>query len=214
MPRPLYLLGCGDHGLVVLNALIEAGEPVLGIVDPKMTPGHRVLGVPVVGSDEFLESVDASSVLLVNGVGANPETASRERLFVSMKARNFAFHSVRHPGATVGAECSLGDGSQIMARAVLQPRATLGDNSLINTGAVIEHDASVGSHTVVSPGAIICGRVTTGEGTFIGAGAVIVPGVTIGAHAIVGAGSVVISNVPDGWRVAGNPAARIGVTTT
>lgn len=214
MSKPLYLLGCGDHGLVVLDALLESRTQVTGILDPNMTAGDRVFGVSVVGSDAFLDSIDASAVLLVNGVGANPKTASRVRLFATMKARSFIFHSVQHPSALVGRECTLGEGCQIMAGAVLQPRVTLGNNSLINTRAVIEHDASIGPHSVVSPGVTVCGDVTTGEGVFIGAGAVILPGIKIGVHAIVGAGAVVIDAVPDHWIVAGNPAAKIGMTTT
>ncbi|QOY96378.1 sugar O-acetyltransferase [Massilia sp. UMI-21] len=48
--------------------------------------------------------------------------------------------------------------------------------------------------------------VTIGRNAWIGGGAIILPGVRIGDEAVVGAGSVVTHDVPDGARVAGNPA--------
>jgi UDP-2-acetamido-3-amino-2,3-dideoxy-glucuronate N-acetyltransferase len=44
----------------------------------------------------------------------------------------------------------------------------------------------------------------------VGGGTVLLPGVTVGENAFVAAGSVVTQDVPDGMRVAGNPAHAIG----
>jgi len=48
-----------------------------------------------------------------------------------------------------------------------------------------------------------------GDGTWIGAGATVIQCVKIGKNCMIGAGSVVIHDVPDGARVAGNPAKDI-----
>ncbi len=45
-----------------------------------------------------------------------------------------------------------------------------------------------------------------GKGAVIGARAVIMPGVTVGEYAHVMPGAVVLRDVPEGGRVAGNPA--------
>lgn len=50
------------------------------------------------------------------------------------------------------------------------------------------------------------GKIIVGENAFIGARAFILPGISIGKNAVVGACSVVTRDVPDGARVAGNPA--------
>jgi sugar O-acyltransferase (sialic acid O-acetyltransferase NeuD family) len=191
--------------------LLSSGLSVAGVVDPNLKVGARVFGVLVMGGDEFLNQVAPQDVLLVNGLGANPDVRNRKRLFEDMKARDFSFDSVQHPSAVIGQECDLGESSQIMAGAVLQHRVQIGNNAVINTRASIDHHCVVSAHAFVSPGTVLSGVVTVGESAFIGAGAVVIPGIQIGANAIVGAGAVVIKDVPAEWIVAGNPAVKIGM---
>ena len=211
MSKQVFLLGGGGHGRVVLDALLSSGLSVAGVLDPNLKVGDQVFGVPVMGGDEFLNQVAPKDVLLVNGLGANPCVLSRKRLFEDMKARGFSFDAVQDPSAVVGAECDLGESSQIMAGAVLQNRVRIGNNAVINTRASIDHDCVVGAHVFVSPGTVLCGVVTVAESAFIGAGAVVLPGIQIGANAIVAAGAVVTKSVSSEWIVAGNPAVKIGM---
>ncbi len=209
-PEAVYLLAGGGHAHVVLDALLSDGVQVAGILDPNLTPGERLFGIPVLGGDDYLVGLSAKDILLVNGLGANPETSGRAGLFNAMKARGFAFGSVRHRSAITGRECELGEGCQMMAGVVLQCRVRLGNNAVINTRASVDHDCTIGSHAFISPGAILCGDVTVAECAFVGAGAVILPGVSIGESAVVGAGAMVTKPVSAGWIVAGNPAVKIG----
>ena len=211
MAKPVYLLGGGGHGRVVLNALLSSGVNVAGVLDPNLKVGDLVFGVPVRGGDEFLDQLSPESVLLVNGLGANPYVDNRKRLFEEMKTRGFLFDVVRHPSAVIERECNLGASSQIMAGAVLQNRIQIGDNAVINTHASVDHDCVIGTHTFVSPGVVLSGDVLVGESTFIGAGAVVLPGIEIGINVVIGAGAVVIKSIPNGWIVAGNPATKIGM---
>jgi len=210
MPKQILLLGGGGHGRVVLDLLLSIGVKVSGILDPGLKAGDRIFGVPVVGDDEFLNSVNPAGVLLANGLGANPHVRSRKRIFEDLKTRGFSFYTAGHSSAVIGSECALGEGSQIMAGAVLQNQTRIGVNVVINTCASIDHNCVIGAHVFVAPGAVLSGDTTVGESAFIGAGAVILPGVGIGKNAVIGAGAVVIKSVPDGWIVAGNPAAKIG----
>ena len=211
MAKPVYLLGGGGHGRVVLNALLSSGVNVAGILDPDLKIGDQVFGIPMMGGDEFLDRADPTDVLLVNGLGANPYVSNRKRLFEEMRARGFSFDAARHPSVIIGMECNLGASSQIMAGAVLQNRVRIGDNAVINTCASIDHDCVIGTHTFVSPGVVLSGEVLVGESVFIGAGAVVLPGIEIGVNVVIGAGAIVIKSIPDGWIVAGNPATKIGM---
>ncbi|TKB74923.1 MAG: acetyltransferase [Nitrospira sp.] len=211
MAKPVYLLGGGGHGRVVLDALLSSAVNVVGILDSGLKVGARVFGVPVLGSDEFLDQVAPTDVLLVNGLGANPYVRNRKRLFEDMRMRGFSFEAVRHPSSVIGLECSLSESSQIMSGVVLQSQARIGDNVVINTHASVDHDCIIGMHSFVSPGVVLSGDVLVGESTFIGAGAVVLPGIQIGTNVIISAGAVVIKSVPDNWIVAGNPAAKVGI---
>lgn len=211
MAKAVYVLGGGGHARAVLDALLAGDVKVTGILDPSLSARDRILGVPIVGDDAYLDDLHPSNFLLVNGLGANPRVERRRELFESMKRRGFSFAQVRHPSTIVGREGEIGEGVQLLAGAVLQAHVRIGDNAVVNTAASVDHDCMIGANAFVSPGAVLCGDVTVGESAFIGAGATVLPGIAIGANAIVGAGGVVTRAVEAGWTVAGNPAVRIGV---
>jgi sugar O-acyltransferase (sialic acid O-acetyltransferase NeuD family) len=208
--RAVYLVGGGGHGAVVLDALLRMDVSVAGIVDGGLAGASAVFGVPVVGSDAWLDRCDPATVLLANGVGRTPHESRRQEIFERFSRRGFGFIAVRHPSAQVGRDASFGDASQVMAGAVVQCRARIGRNAVINTGASVDHDCVVGDHAFVGPGATLCGEVSIGEGAFLGAGAVVLPGIAVGDRAVVGAGAVVARNVPAGARVKGVPARAEG----
>lgn len=203
---PVYLLAVGGHGSVVLDALLEMGMAVRGILDPGRKPGDSVFDVPVLGDDAWLEGQDPKGFLLANGVGAVPWQELRGHLFERFSARGFGFVSVRHPSAYVGRAAELGEGSQVMAGCVLQCRVRVGRNSVINTKVSVDHDCVIGEHVFVGPGATLCGEVQVGDHSFVGSGAVLLPGVRVGSRAVIGAGAVVTRPVADGALVTGVPA--------
>jgi len=210
MPKPLYVLGGGGHGRVVLDTLLANGVTVTGILDPALSSNLHVLGIPVLGGNEYLDRAVPADVALVNGIGANPSTQLRADIHRSLSSKGFVFESIRHHAAIIGRECVLGSGSQVMAGAVLQTGVNLAQNAVVNTHGSIDHDCNLGAHCFVGPGAVLSGEVTVGNSAFIGAGAVISPGVQIGVNAVVGAGAVVLGDVAESSTVVGNPAREIG----
>jgi putative colanic acid biosynthesis acetyltransferase WcaF len=102
-------------------------------------------------------------------------------------------------------------------RITLHDRACVGDRAnLYSLGEIeIHEDATVaqevylctGTHDFASPNRELqTAKITVGAGAFVCARAFVLPGVTIGARAVVGACAVVTRDVPEGARVAGNPA--------
>jgi UDP-perosamine 4-acetyltransferase len=207
--RPVYLLGAGGHGRVVLDALLCCGARPAGILDSKLGAPHSVFNIPVLGGDDWLDRINPADVVLAIGVGANPHLQVRQELFEMHKKRGFDFLTLRHPSAILGRDSQLGEGCQIMAGAVLQCRVSVAKNAVVNTRASIDHDCHIGAHAFISPGAVLCGEVRVGDQAFLGAGAVVLPGLEVGSRAIVGAGSVVVRSVGAGCVVAGNPAREL-----
>lgn len=202
----LVLLGVGGHGSVVLDALMRAGKRVAGITDPGKQPRQTVFGVPVLGGDDWLDDKDPESLILANGIGAQPRSGVRRRLFEQFRSKGFRFLEIVHPNAVVGGDVTLEEGAQVMAGAVIQCRARVGANAVVNTRASIDHDCVIGPNAFVGPGTTLCGEVVLGEDVFIGAGAVILPRVSVARGATVGAGAVVTRNIAAGMCVVGNPA--------
>ena len=204
-----YLIACGGHGRVVLDALLSSKQNVTGIIDTQLQVGSLVFDVPVVGNDDFLMEDVGSTAELVNGFGTRKDTKKRREIFERWTKLGFTFVGVQHPSITIGRECNIDSSVQLMAGVVLQNRIGIGLNVVINTRSSIDHDVRIGDHVVISPGAVVCGDVKIGQGTFIGAGAVIIQGIEIGKNCIIGAGAVVRLNVKDSTTVVGNPATQL-----
>ena len=109
-----------------------------------------------------------------------------------------------------GAELILHDGVGISSTLICcANRIEVGANTIIGAGTMIIdtdfHPRRADGTWGTDPRAV-SKPVIIGQKCFIGARTIILKGVTIGNGAVVGAGSVVTKDVPDGTRVAGNPA--------
>ena len=188
---PLILLGAGGHAKVLLALVLAADYKVIGVCDPQLAVQRQVewRGVPLLGSDEVLSTLDPSSVALINGIGQLVGGGHvRALAFRKMREMGFHFLPLVHPTAWVAPGVSLAEGSQVMAGAIIQPDCEIGENTIINTCASIDHDCIIDDNVHVAPGATLCGGVHVGAKAFIGSGATVVQGVRVGAGAVVGAG--------------------------
>jgi sugar O-acyltransferase (sialic acid O-acetyltransferase NeuD family) len=207
MIKPVIVLGAGGHAKVLINALQLSSVEILGITDPDPAlVGQKVLGVPIIGTDDELQNHSAEKVQLVNGLGSVDLPMARCRLFDECKKLGFVFATVIHPAAVVASDVEIGEGSQVMAGAVLQPGACIGYNVIINTRASVDHDCHIGNHTHIAPGVTLSGEVIVGSGSHVGSGSSVVQGVSVGDSCLVGAGSVVLKDLPSGVKAYGCPA--------
>jgi sugar O-acyltransferase (sialic acid O-acetyltransferase NeuD family) len=210
MHKPSFIIiGAGGHASVIAGMLRSLDAPILGITDRDQSRvGARILDIPILGDDGVIGGFDAERIRLANGLGISPSAAKdrppdpgtslRRRIYQKLSTAGFAFPVLKHPSASVANEVDIAGGAQIMAGAVVQPRAVIGENAVINTAASVDHDCIIGAHAFVAPGAILCGTVHIGAGALIGAGAIILPGVAIGENAVIGAGACVRGDVEAG----------------
>ena len=201
----IFLFGASGHAKVIVDIVAREAraEVVLVLDDDPARRGQLLLGHPVAGGRQALLERRGSAGLGIVAIGAN---RARREVAGWLAAQGFAFAVARHPGAQIAQAVRIGAGSVVMAGAVINPDSEIGGHCIVNTAASVDHDCRIGEGVHIAPGARLCGGVVVGAGAFIGAGALIVPGRRIGADAIIGAGAVVLSDVPDGTRVAGNPA--------
>ncbi len=207
---PIIVLGGGGHAKVLVDALQRAARTVIGIADQNPAlRGRRVLGITVMGGDDFVLRHPPASVLLANGIGSVDSMRVRAAVYDRFKQRGYAFATIVHPSAVIASEAVLGEGAQVLAGAVVGPGAAIGDDSIVNTCAVVDHDCRIGAHVHLAPGVVLSGGVTVGDGTHVGTGAAVIQGVTIGAGCLIAAGAVVIADVREQARVAGVPAREL-----
>lgn len=200
----VIVYGAGGHGKVVADILIAGGEhQVAGFVDDNQSLcGSEVRGLPVLGGQRWLqEKTTNGEFAIALGIGDN-----RLRRQIAERCGPVRLLVAVHPAAAVSKAAFLGDGTVVMAGAVVNPDAQVGLGVIINSGAVIEHDVVVGNYAHVSPNAAMGGGSRLGAESHLGLGAVILPGVSVGERAVIGAAAAVIRDIPDDRVALGVPA--------
>jgi len=201
------VLGNGGHAKVLIDILLVNHISNIGMTDsqPEKT-GSKILGIPVIGSDDILAQYPPETIELANGIGTAGNPEKRIRIFQHLKEKGYRFPTVIHPSAIIAMDVVIGEGTQIMAGAIVQPGCRVGVNAIINTGAMIDHDCHIGDHVHLAPGVVLSGEVKVGNRSHIGTAAAVIQGVSIGESARIGAGAVVVSDIPLGVKAIGVPA--------
>lgn len=192
----VYLYGASGHAKVVLDVVSKMGLSVPCLIDDNVEI-DSLLGLPVVH-----DAKDLSPMVITIG-----DCQIRRRIAQSLgECRYF---TAIHPDAIKAKNVQVGQGSVIMAGAILQPFVTIGNHCIINTGASVDHDVKIGDFVHIAPHCTLCGEVRVGDATWVGAGTTVIQGIKIGKDCFIGAGSVVVKDVPDNTLCFGNPAREI-----
>jgi sugar O-acyltransferase (sialic acid O-acetyltransferase NeuD family) len=198
--KPYVLVfGGGGHAKAVIDLLLSLDQYTLaGILDDRLSPGTRVLGVPVLGTRALLPILKERGVpMAVNAVGGILDINIRVRIFELLAAAGYEVPSILHPRVTLERSAVVEPGVQVFANAYVGSEAILHEKCMINTGAVVSHDCSIGTYTHIAPGALLAGHVHVGDRSLVGMGVTTAVGVRIGSGVRIGNAAIVLADVPD-----------------
>jgi len=203
----IVVYGAGGHARAVLELMERSAiNPIVGIVDdnPELW-NTKIDGISVVGNIEklghLIKVLHARRAAIAVG-----DNVLRKKFGDHARSLGLRLPVLVHPAAYVSPKAQLGDGTVVMAGAVVGAHARIGELGIVNTRASVDHDCCLGDAVHIAPGVTLAGNVTVGNHTLVGVGACVLPGLCIGDNAIVGAGSTVIRDVPSDTTVAGCPA--------
>ncbi len=182
----LTIIGASGHGKVVADIAKLNGYDSIEFLDDNSTT-LKCGSYPIVGPTKLAERLDNDLFIAIG----NPKV--RKALAENLKGKSFPV--LIHPDAVIAEDVTIGDGSVVMAGAVVNPYCTIGKFCIVNTCSSVDHDCVLENFVHVSVGSHVCGTVTICEGTWIGAGATVSNNVDICNWCMIGAGAVVIRDI-------------------
>lgn len=198
-PR-LNILGVSGHGKVVADIAKQNGYTEIYFYDDN-TDIREYAGNRVLGTTNDLAAA-AGHIFVAIG-----DPKARKRVMEKYCTRSYPV--LVHPRATVAEDVVLGDGSVVMAGAVINPGARIGKGVIVNTGSSIDHDCVILDFCHIAVGSHVCGTVKIGEGTWVGVGSSISNNVDICGNCMIGAGAVVINDITESGTYVGVPVKKI-----
>ena len=189
----VYLYGASGHARVIMDSLRASGYEIEALVDDNLELTELDM-LPILHESRGLSP-------FIISIGKND---TRRKVAEKLTTEGATFERAIHPNAVLSPSTKIGEGTVVMAGALINAFSQIGCHCIINTGASIDHECQLEDYVHVSPHATLCGNVSVGEGTWIGAGSTIIQGINIGKWCVIGAGSVVTKDIPDGYLAVGN----------
>lgn len=175
----LLVVGAGGHGRSVAEAADLTGLfTIAGFLDDSLPVGTTVLNAPVLGPVATMADHHHVCDQVIVAIGNN---AVRESLMQQLTNAGFEFATVVHWRAFVSPSSMLGEGTALMAGAIVGTEARLGRGSIINCGAVVDHHATVEDFGHLGVNASMAGGTVLGHGAWMQAGSALGYGVKIPA---------------------------------
>ncbi|MBE6924104.1 MAG: acetyltransferase [Ruminococcaceae bacterium] len=203
MSKKVVIIGASGHGKVIADIIQCCGDVVLGFLDDSSDLPPDICHIPILGrTEDYVNYPEAEFII---GIGS---AAVRKR--IAQWLADVRWYTAIHPSAVISPmDTTIGEGSVVMAGAVVNPSVQIGKHCIINTGASVDHDNNIGDYCHISVGAHLAGLVTVDDGTWIGIGAAVSQCISICKDCMIGAGAVVIRNITTPGTYAGIPARRL-----
>lgn len=203
MSKSVVIIGASGHGKVIADIIVNSDDKVLGFLDDADdVQGKKIIGFPVLGKiADYVNYRDCEFVIAIG----NPFI--REKIAIELPVK---WYTAIHPTAVISSlDVEIGEGTVIMANAVVNPSVKIGKHCIINTGAIVEHDNILEDYVHLSPNVTLTGIVKVGKSTHIGAGSCTKQVINIASDCIIGAGSVIVKDITESGTYVGVPARKI-----
>lgn len=203
MSKSVVIIGASGHGKVIADIIVNSGDKVLGFLDDADdVQGKKIIGFPVLGKIADYDNYKDCEFVIAIG---NPYV--REKISNELPVK---WYTAIHPTAVISSlDVEIGEGTVIMANAVVNPSARIGKHCIINTGAIVEHDNILEDYVHLSPNVTLAGIVKVGKSTHIGAGSCTKQVLNIASNCVIGAGSVIVKDITESGTYVGVPARKI-----
>lgn len=199
---PILLIGAGGHARACIDVIEQQNLfTVSSLVGRSDEVGGRVLGYPVLGTDDDLPRLLHGHAHALVAVGQIKTAEPRIRLFDSLLRAGCELPVIVSPRAYVSRHATLGPGTIVMHGAMVNAGAVVGRNCIINSQSLVEHDSIIGDHCHIATAAVVNSGAHIGSATFIGSNSSVRQLVHIEEGCVIGMGQRILSDCRAGTWV-------------
>lgn len=210
MKTKLVLIGGGGHCISTIGVIESTGlYEIAGILDAFKPVGEEVLGYKVVGTDVDIPYWVEQGAMFAITIGQIGNPVLRQQSFQLVKQNNGIMPVIIASTAWVSPHATIGEGTIVFHKCIVNAKTTIGSNNIINTGAIIEHNTILGNDNHISTAVTVNGDCIIGNNNFFGCGSIIHHRIVVANDVILGAGTVVVKNCDVAGTYIGVPAKRI-----
>ncbi|MCA0970939.1 acetyltransferase [Halobacillus litoralis] len=205
MKDKLLIIGASGHGKVVADIALKMNRwKVISFLDDNKNI-YTSMGLDIIGtSGDIFTYVEEYEIFI--GIGNN---ATRQRIHEMLETVGASIPVLVHPNAVIGNQVKIGNGTAVMAGAVVNCCTKIGKSCIVNTSSTIDHDNFIEDFVHISPGVHLAGTVKVCQGSWLGIGSVVSNNIAITKWSKVGAGSVVVKDISEPGVYVGVPVRRV-----
>lgn len=204
----LIIIGSGGLAKSILDSALNLNNlDVFGFIDEQKKRGIKINGVNVVGKIKDIIKLNKQNKIncFIVGVGDNYLRKKINDQIMNLKIKNFKPISIIDKSAQISTFSTIGRGSYIAPKVVIQTSVKIGNGCLINMGSIIDHDNSIGQYSSTAPGCVTGGNVNIGKLCHLALSSVIKNNISIGNNTIIGSNSYVNKDCKSFSIYFGNP---------
>jgi sugar O-acyltransferase (sialic acid O-acetyltransferase NeuD family) len=193
MNKKLAIFGAGGHGKVVGEIGLLNGYKDIHFFDDKIIEIKNFPFTIIGNLAKLKDSLKNYNAFFV-AIGDNE---LRYKKILSLRKEKVNIVSLIHPKSTISKFSTIGNGTCVMANAVVNPGTLIKEGVIINTSASVDHDCVIENYAHISPNCSLSGNVNIGKFTHLGSGTSVHPGIHIGNNVKTGIGSKIYQNIFD-----------------
>lgn len=202
--KNLIIIGAGGHGKVIADIALKLKKWNRVMFLDDIVTKKSVMNIDVVGKiDKAILYKDEADFVVA--IGSN---FYRDKIQCSLEKKGLSIVSLIHPNDIIGTDVRIGNGTVIMAGAVINSSCSIGKGCIINTNCNIDHDNIIEDFVHISPGVNLAGNVKIGTKSWIGVGSSVKNNINVCDNVVIGAGAVVVKNIIEKGTYIGIPAKK------